>query len=98
MHVFAISAPGGGSRRLHLPSPPARADEGRVGGLRTHSPRVDAPGAAAPTEHGASLVVLRMAEITLIDAVTSQQGIGEVERNLTDKLPTVLPAFHMIVS
>lgn len=36
-------------------------------------------GAAAPSEHAASLVVLRMAEITLIDAVTSQQVIGEVD-------------------
>ena len=32
-------------------------------------------GAAAPSEHGASLVVLRMAEITLIDALASPQVI-----------------------
>jgi len=55
-------------------------------------------GAAAPTEHGASLTVLRMAEITLIRALTSQQVITEVERNLTAKLPGALPAFHLIVS
>ena len=54
-------------------------------------------GAAAPTEYGASQVVLRMAEITLIDAVTSQQVIVEVERNLADKLPAALPAFQVIV-
>ena len=55
-------------------------------------------GAAAPTEHGASLVILRMAEITLIDAVASPQVVEEAERNLADKLPAALPAFRMIVS
>ena len=55
-------------------------------------------GAAAPSERGASLVVLRMAEITLIEAVASQQVVGEVERNLADKLPKALPAFRLIVS
>ena len=43
-------------------------------------------GAAGPTAHGASLVVLRMAEITLIDALTSQQVVTEAERNLSAKL------------
>jgi predicted nucleic acid-binding protein len=55
-------------------------------------------GAAAPTEHRASLTILRMAEITLIQALTSEQVIVEVERNLTAKLPKALPAFHLIVS
>ncbi len=55
-------------------------------------------GAASPSEHGASLVVLRMAEITLIDAVVSQQVIAEAERNLAGYLPGALPAFRMIVS
>jgi hypothetical protein len=55
-------------------------------------------GAAAPGEHGASLVVLRMAEITLIRAITSTRVIGEAERNLTDKLPAALPAFRLLVS
>ena len=55
-------------------------------------------GAAAPSEHGASLVVLRLAEITLIDAVTSQQVIVEAERNLAAKLPAALPAFQLIVT
>jgi len=54
-------------------------------------------GSAGPTEYGASLVVLRMAEITLIDALCSQQVIEEAERNLSQKLPDVLPAFQMIV-
>ena len=55
-------------------------------------------GAASPSEHGASLVVLRMAEITLIEALTSQQVLTEVERNLAGYLPSTLPAFRMIVS
>lgn len=54
-------------------------------------------GAASPTEYGASLVILRMAEITLIEAVSSQQVITEVERNLSAKMPEALPAFQMLV-
>jgi predicted nucleic acid-binding protein len=55
-------------------------------------------GAASPNEHSASLVILRMAEITLIEAVTSEQVITEVERNLEDKMPAAMPAFQMLVS
>jgi len=55
-------------------------------------------GAAAPSEHGASLTILRMAEITLIEALTCQQAISEAERNLAVKLPVALPAFRLIVS
>ncbi len=43
-------------------------------------------GAAAPTEHGASHVVLQMGEITLIDCVSSEQAVKEVERNLAIKI------------
>ncbi|MEW5872489.1 MAG: PIN domain-containing protein [Chloroflexota bacterium] len=53
-------------------------------------------GSAAPSEQGASLLVLRMAEITLLEAYSSQQVSGEVERNLLAKLPQALPAFRMI--
>ncbi len=55
-------------------------------------------GSAAPTEHGASHVVLQMGEITLLDLITSQQAVIEVERNLAEKLPTKLPEFKLIVS
>lgn len=55
-------------------------------------------GSASPSEHGASLIVLRMAEITLLEAYTSQQVLGEVERNLATKLPQALPAFRLLVS
>ena len=55
-------------------------------------------GAASPSEHGASLVVLRMAEMTLIDAVVSEQVIIEVERNLAGYLPAALPTFRQLVA
>lgn len=55
-------------------------------------------GAAAPSEFGASQVILRMGEITLLDCVTSEQAIVEVERNLADKLPGKLPEFRLLVS
>jgi hypothetical protein len=55
-------------------------------------------GSVAPSQHGASLVVLRLAEITLIEAVASQQVITEAERNLAEKLPDALPAFRLIIS
>lgn len=54
-------------------------------------------GAAGPSAHGASLVVLRLAEITLIDAVASQQVVVEAERNLTLKLAKTLPTFRLII-
>ena len=55
-------------------------------------------GAAAPMEHGASHVVLRLGEITLLDCVTSTQAVTEVERNLAKKLPSKLPELRLIVS
>jgi hypothetical protein len=55
-------------------------------------------GAAGPNEYGASLVILRITEITLIKAVTCQQVIDEVERNLTEKMPAAMPAFRLLVS
>jgi predicted nucleic acid-binding protein len=55
-------------------------------------------GAAGPTEYGASLLILRLAEITLIEAVTSQQVIDEAERNLANKIEAALPAFRLLVS
>ncbi|MGD8294364.1 MAG: PIN domain-containing protein [Desulfobacterales bacterium] len=55
-------------------------------------------GAAAPTEHGASHVVLRMGEITLLDCISSEQAVKEVERNLAEKIPEKLPDFNLLVS
>lgn len=42
-------------------------------------------------------MLLRLAEITLIDAVASRQVITEAERNLADKLPAAIPTFRLIV-
>jgi len=39
-----------------------------------------------------------MAELTLIEAVTSTQVITEVERNLIAKMPKALPAFQLLIS
>lgn len=55
-------------------------------------------GSASPQQYSASLVILRMAEITLIKATTSQQVITEVERNLEQKFPAALVTFRMLVS
>jgi len=55
-------------------------------------------GLASPNQYSASLVILRMAEITLIKALTSQQVITEVERNLEQKIPAALITFRMLVS
>jgi predicted nucleic acid-binding protein len=55
-------------------------------------------GAASPNEHSASLVILQMAELTLIDAIASQQVITEAERNLSAKIPRALPAFQLLVN
>ena len=51
-------------------------------------------GSAAPSEYGASLVVLRLGEITLIECVTSEQAMTAVERNLAAKIPAKLAAFR----
>jgi len=51
---------------------------------------------ASGSEHGASLVVLRLGEITLIDLVTSEQVITEVQRNLQKKMPTALLTFQLL--
>ena len=54
-------------------------------------------GAASPSEQDASLTVLRLGELTLVEAITSEQVIDEVERNLAAKLPQALPAFRLLV-
>ncbi len=54
-------------------------------------------GAASPSEHGASLLILRLAEITLIEAIGSTQVVVEAERNLAEKLPQALAAFRFII-
>lgn len=54
-------------------------------------------GAASPNAHSAALVILQMAEITLVEALTSEQVIVEVEKNLSAKLPGALATFRLLV-
>ena len=54
-------------------------------------------GSASPSEDSASQVVLRMAEITLVEAITSDQVLTEVERNLQEKAPGAIPSFKRLV-
>jgi hypothetical protein len=54
-------------------------------------------GSASPSEHAASLVTLRMGEITLIDAATTRQAITEAERNLAAKMPDALTTFRLLI-
>ncbi len=54
-------------------------------------------GSASPNEHSASNLILRMSELTLIEAICTTQVITEVERNLLDKIPKALPAFRLLV-
>jgi predicted nucleic acid-binding protein len=44
------------------------------------------------------MVILRLAEITLIKAYVSEQVVMESTRNLEAKFPGALPAFHHLVS
>jgi hypothetical protein len=55
-------------------------------------------GAAGPTEFGASHVLLRMGQYTLLDCVTSAQAVGEARRNLIAKLPQSVATFDALVS
>jgi len=54
--------------------------------------------AASPSTHSASIVVLTLGEITLIECLTSQQAIVEGERNLAKKMPVRLPEFQLLVA
>ena len=53
--------------------------------------------AASSSEHGASLLILRLAELTFIQAIAPQQVFVEAERNLQDKLPKYVKTFHALV-
>ncbi len=55
-------------------------------------------GSAAPTEHSASNLILRLGEIGLIECVASTQVITEIERNFEKKLPIKLPELRLIIS
>jgi hypothetical protein len=54
--------------------------------------------AASPSEHSVSLLILRLAEITLIESISSEQVVIEAERNLESKIPKAMPAFRLLVN
>jgi hypothetical protein len=54
-------------------------------------------GAASPREYGASHVILRLGQYTILDCVTSEQAIAEVERNLSLKAPSKVGTFRAII-
>ncbi len=43
------------------------------------------------------MLILRLGELTLVQAVTSEQVITEAERNLAVKIPHALPLFRLLV-
>jgi predicted nucleic acid-binding protein len=53
--------------------------------------------AGSASSEGASYIILSIAEMTLIECITSEQARAEAERNLADKLPQTLPVFHLLV-
>lgn len=53
--------------------------------------------AGSVSTHGASFVVLQLAELGIVTALISEQVMIEVERNLAIKLPAALPAFRTLV-
>lgn len=52
-------------------------------------------GAASTT--GASHILLRLAELTLVKCLTSEYAVNEAERNLSAKLPAALAPFQLIL-
>lgn len=52
-------------------------------------------GAASTT--GASHILLRLPELTLVKCLTSQSAVNEAERNLSAKLPAALAPFQLIL-
>ncbi len=55
-------------------------------------------GSATPSSASASLVVLRLGELTLLDAVASEQAVAEAERNLAAKVPAAVAVFRELVA
>jgi predicted nucleic acid-binding protein len=53
--------------------------------------------AAAASTRGASHIIVKLSELTLIEGVISEVVQMEVERNLRAKLPTALPAYRALV-
>ena len=54
-------------------------------------------GSATSSPHSASLIVLHLGELTLLDTVASEQAVTEAARNLEGKVPSAVPVFRQIV-
>lgn len=57
-------------------------------------------GSASPAEHpsgSASLIILTLSELSLIEAVISQQVMRECQENLEEKLPEAVTVFERLV-
>lgn len=54
--------------------------------------------AAAASPRGASHIVVKLSELTLIEGVISEAVRVEVERNLRVKLPAAIPAYRVLLS
>jgi len=55
-------------------------------------------GAASPSKHSASVLILSLSEMSFIDAYTSQQAVTEAARNLKKKSPQSLPVLHFLIA
>jgi predicted nucleic acid-binding protein len=55
-------------------------------------------GSATSTPNSASQIILKLSELTLIEAVISQQVVDEVERNLRIKVPLALPKMSQLLA
>ena len=54
-------------------------------------------GAASPSDHSASQVLLTLPEITLIGGITSEFAVDECRRNLAAELPSATGDFERLV-
>ena len=54
-------------------------------------------GAASPSDHSASQVLLTLSEITLIGGIMSEFAVDECQRNLAAKLPSATGDFERLV-
>ena len=54
-------------------------------------------GSATLSPSSASQIILQLSELTLIEAVISQQVVDEVERNLSLKVPLALPKMRLLL-
>lgn len=54
-------------------------------------------GAASPSDRSASLVVLLLSEMTVIEGIVSAQVVDEAQRNLQAKVPAAVPRFNELV-